>query len=83
MIYTVHKECEFSKCSCFYFSKKALGKKTTFNMPSFKKQVQSLKYCFTFKTINTGTHFENNKVTAKYMNDIEMAVEDQSLLPDL
>lgn len=27
MIYTVHKECEFSKCSCFYFSKKALGKK--------------------------------------------------------
>jgi len=27
MIYSVHKECEFSKCSCFYFSKKALRKK--------------------------------------------------------
>lgn len=52
MIYSVHKECEFS---CFYFSKKALGKKTTFNMPSFKKQVQSLKYCFTSK-LSTQEH---------------------------
>lgn len=67
----------------FISQRKPLEKKTTFNMPSFKKQVQSLKYCFTFKTINTGTHFENNKVTAEYMNNIEMAVEDQSLLPDL
>lgn len=26
------------------------------------------------KTINTETHFENNKVTAEYMNNIEMAI---------
>lgn len=35
------------------------------------------------KTINTETHFENNKVTAEYMNNIEMAAQDPSLFPDL
>lgn len=35
------------------------------------------------KTINIETHFENNKVTAEYMNNIEMAVQDQSLLAGL
>lgn len=35
------------------------------------------------KTINTETRFENNRVTAGYVNSTEMAVEDQSLFPDL
>lgn len=35
------------------------------------------------KTISIEAHFENNKVTAEYVNNTEMPVQDQSLLAGL
>lgn len=73
MIYSVYKEWEFSKCSSFYFSKKALGKKNL--KYTIIRDVGTIsEVLLHLKTINIETHFENNKVTAEYMNNIEMAV---------
>lgn len=79
----MHKECRFSKCSCFYFSKKALRKKKQLKYTVIQGVSRISEVLFHLKAINIETHFENNKVTAEYVNNVEMAVQDQSLLAGL
>lgn len=72
MIYSVHKGVNSPSVPAFMSPRKPLEKKLKYTIIQDVGTISEV--LLHLKTINTGTHSENNKVTAEYMNNTEMAV---------